>query len=105
MARGVKLDPVEARARARDLALMQTPERWPFRNLLPLCNRTSVDEFHYPISAVLAVGHGTRVFYGNVGDFSRAERQTRKAFEEALQRLQSVQYLSFAAILEEWRID
>ena len=100
-----KLDPIEARARARDLALMQTPERWPFRKLLPLCHRTRVDETHYPAQAVLALDHGTRVFFANVGSFTRAELQTRDAFEAALKCLESVRYLSFAAILEEWRID
>ena len=54
---------------------------------------------------MLAVGHGSRVFFANVGDFARADLQTRAAFEAALKRLESVRYLSFAAILEEWRID
>lgn len=101
----VKLDPIEARARARDLALMQTPERWPFRTMLPLCHRSRVDETHYPVQALLALGHGSRVFFANVGDFERSDMQTRAAFEAALKRLESVRYLSFAAILEEWRID
>lgn len=84
---------------------MQTPERWPFRVMLPLAHRVRVDEHHYPVCAVLAVGHRTRVFYANVGDFDRAELQTREAFNEALKRFESVPYLSFAAIAKEWRVD
>lgn len=95
----------EARARARDLAIMQDPARWPFKRLLPLCHRTKKDGFHYPVTAVLAVGHGTRVFYANIGDFDRASLQTRDAFSAALQRLESVAYISFAAIAKEWRVD
>lgn len=84
---------------------MQNPARWPFRVMLPLCHRTRVDGYHYPVTAILAVGHRTTVFYANVGDFDRAELQTRDAFNAALKRFESVPYLSFEAIAKEWRVD
>lgn len=95
----------EARARARDLALMQTPERWPFKLILPLCHRTKKDGYHYPLTAVLAVGHRMRVFFADVGAFERADLQSRAAFEKALKRFESVRYLTFEAISKEWRVD
>lgn len=98
-------DPVADRAKARDLAVMQDPKRWPFRVVLPLAHRTRLDPDHFPVCAVLAVGHRTRVYFADVGRFTRAELQSQKAFDAALQRFESVAYVSFAAILKEWRID
>jgi hypothetical protein len=98
-------DPVANRAMARDLAIMQDSRRWPFRVVLPLAHRTRLDQDHFPLCAVLAVGHRTRVFFAELGSFTRAELQSQKAFDTALKRFQSVSYVSFAAILKEWRID
>ena len=89
----------------RDLALMQTPERWPLRVMLALCHRTRVDGDHYPVTGILAEGHRTTVFYANVGDFSRDDLRTRDAFNAALKRFDSVPYLSFEAIAKDWRVD
>jgi hypothetical protein len=90
---------------ARTLAILERPQFWPWRVVLPLAHRTRIADGGLPVCAVLAAGHGTRVFFANVGDFKRSELRDRNAFDAALKRFASVQYTSFRAILAEWRVD
>ena len=85
---------------------LQHPEAWPFRVLLPLAHSLRRDEQGYPLCGFVALGHGSRVYLGNVGDIDNGELQSRAAFEVALRRFQSVHYLSFDAIIHDgWRVD
>jgi hypothetical protein len=91
---------------SHEVLTMQTPSLWPFKVLLPLAHRTRVDELGSPVCGVIAIGHKARVYLANVGDFEPAELQSKIAFERALQRFESVSYLSFSAALADgWRVD
>lgn len=89
----------------QQLRLMQLPEQWPLRAVLALVHRQKRDGYGLPLCALLAMGHGSRVFFANVGDFRPGELASRRALELAVKRFESVSYLTFRAVLADWRID
>lgn len=87
-----------------ELETLERSDRWPYRVLLPLAHRTKTDG-GWPLCAVLALGHGTRVYFANLNNFDRSELQSKAAFNAALERFESVHYMSLTAILADWRVD
>lgn len=98
--------PPAGRVVSHEVLTMQTPSLWPFRVLLPLAHRTRLDAYGSPLCGVLAIGRRARIYLANVGDFEPSELQSKHAFEAALERFESVSYLSFSAALADgWRVD
>lgn len=95
------LSPAEA------LALMQTPERWPLRVVLALSHASKRDpRSGLPELGFLAIGHGPKVYLGELGEFRPGETRERARFETALERFRAVTFISYAAVLQHgWRVD
>lgn len=88
------------------LEFMRRPMRWPLRVVLPLVHATRRDEYGSPAQAFLAYGHASQLFVGNVGSFRPGEFSDRARFETALERFESVSYLTLEAVLGDgWRVD
>lgn len=91
---------------AEGLALMKAPHKWPLRVVLPLAHATRRDAWGAPECAFIALGHGAKLYLGNVGDFHRGETLQRERFEGALTRFRSLTYVSLEAIAGDgWRVD
>ena len=90
----------------QQLELMQEPERWPLRVLLALSHVSKRDRFGIPELGFLAIGHGPKVFLGELGEFRPGETRERARFEAALARFRAVSFISYAAVQQHgWRVD
>jgi hypothetical protein len=88
------------------LALMEHPERWPLKIALALAHAKRTDETGFPLVGFLAWGHGPKVYLANLGDFQPGESTTRAGFEKALERFESLSYVSLRAVLGDgWNVD
>jgi hypothetical protein len=99
--------------------LMRDPTKWVHRIVLALAHARQRDRFGMPRLGFLALGHGTRLYFGNISDVRdlmvarikeslRSSNPTanRERFEKVLERFESVQFVSYEAIYADgWRVD
>lgn len=85
---------------------MQSPERWPFRVICPLEHATERGEGGLPKLAILALGHGPRVFLAEVSDFERGEAADRARFEARLKKFERIEFATYAELVAAgWRVN
>jgi hypothetical protein len=91
--------------REDSLAMMRDTALWPARTVLPLAHAERKDEWGSPALAFLAWGHGSTLYFGNVGDLP-SMRLGQDAFEAHLTTLASLTFVSFDAVLADgWLVD
>jgi hypothetical protein len=79
---------------------MARPELWPLRNLLALAHREQCDEHGLAVLGFLVVGHGPRVYVGNICDLAPGPLAPQLA------GVGRVQYVSFAGLIAAgWAVD